>query len=267
MRESNAIVSLSGGADSTTLLHLAMAECKNVAAISVYYGQRHKKELECAKAVCKEYNIPHKIVDFSTLGKFGGSPLVDTNINVPTQSENKQAITVVPFRNTFLATLAAAYAHQLGYNTIYMGPTWEDLANYPDCRPEFFEYLNKALRSGGTIHDLEIRTPFINIKKDAVILLGTERLEVDYSKTWTCYLGEEKPCMECDACRERAMSFYLNGLQDPLIDDDVWAAFTKEMAEKNNFSISYNKTPSSPRVSKVVVETFKEISNPYKDKM
>jgi len=229
MRENKAVVSLSGGADSTTMLHLAMAECHEVAAISVFYGQRHKKELECAKAVCIEYNIPHKIVDFTTLSVFGGSPLVDMNIDIPAQAENKQSVTVVPYRNIFLTTLAAAYAHQLGYNTIYMGATWEDLANYPDCRPEFFEHLNRTLRSGGTIHDLEIRTPFINVKKNMIILLGYERLGVDYSKTWTCYRGGEKPCMECDACRERAESFYLNGLKDPLVDDDVWSQFKEDM--------------------------------------
>lgn len=229
MKESKAVVSLSGGADSTTLFHLAMAECNDIAAISVYYGQRHKKELECAKALCKKFNVPHKIVDFTTLSEFGGSPLVDMDIEVPAQTENKQSTTIVPFRNTFLATLAAAYAHELGYNTIYMGPTWEDLANYPDCRPEYFENLQRTLRAGGIIHDLEIRTPFINIKKDAIVFLGIERLEVDYSNTWTCYRGGEKPCMECDACRERAESFYANGLRDPLVSDDAWKIFVKDM--------------------------------------
>jgi len=257
VRESNAVVSLSGGADSATLLHLAMAECKDVAAISVYYGQRHKKELDCAKAICEEYNIPHKIVDFIALGEFGGSPLVNMDMEVPSQAENKQFITVVPFRNTFLATLAAAYAHQLGYNTIYMGPTWEDLANYFDCRPEYFENLQKALRAGGTIHDLEIRTPFISIKKDAIILLGTERLDVDYSKTWTCYQGGTTPCMKCDACRERAQSFYLNGLQDPLIDNETWQIFVTEMEEAKKFPYINYKSKNDPSIKKLTITSCK----------
>lgn len=238
MEDIKAVVTLSGGADSTTLLHLAMAECQEVAAISVNYGQRHIKELECAKAICKLYNIPHKIVNFTVLGEFGGSPLVDTTIDVPVQSNNLQSTTVVPFRNTFIATLAAAYAKQLGYNTIYMGPTWEDLANYPDCRPEFFEHLNKTLRAGDTIHDLKIRTPFISVKKNMIIFFGLQRLEVDYSQTWTCYKGEDIPCMECDACRERAFSFYLNGVRDPLINEERWQIYVKEMESAGKFPVA-----------------------------
>jgi len=248
MRDNKAVVCLSGGADSATILYLAVAECSEVHAISVNYGQRHVKELECAKALCKELNVPHRIIDFKTLATFGGSPLVDSSIDVPTQAEGKQAVTVVPYRNIFLTTIAAAYCEQHGLNTIYVGPTHEDLANYPDCRPEYIESIQRTLRLGGTIHDIEVRAPFISTKKDQIVMFGVERLGVPYSKTWTCYKGGETPCMECDSCRERALSFYVNGFKDPIVPDEDWVKFCNEMDNKGvercviNFKASVKST-------------------------
>lgn len=225
MRENYSVVSLSGGADSATLLYFAMTESSTLHAVSVDYGQRHRKELDCAKALCIAQNVPHTVIKFD-LTVFGGSPLTDPSLKVPTQAEQNQSATVVPFRNTFLATICAAYCKQHGLNTIYMGPTYEDLANYEDCRPEFFEALEKALIVGGTVDDLKIRTPFINKKKVEIIQLGHYVLEVPYEKTWTCYVGADEPCLECDACQERIESFVLNGLRDPLVKDDAtWQKF------------------------------------------
>ena len=220
----NAVVCLSGGADSTTILFQAVAECKDVHAISVFYGQRHKKELKCAKNICEAYNIPHTIIDFEVLGSFGGSPLVDMDIDVPTQAEMKQSSTVIPYRNTFLATIAAAFAKKLGFNTIYMGATQEDLVNYPDCRPEYLKALQKTLRLGDTIHELEIRVPFVVTKKSKIIEIGL-RLGVPYEKTWTCYNGQARPCLECDACTERLDSFYDNRYPDPLCTNEEWQRY------------------------------------------
>jgi len=222
------VIALSGGADSTTLLYLAMTECKNLHAISIDYGQRHNKELKCAEKLCKEHNIPHTIIPLPSLGSFGGSPLVDTNIEVPSQSDFKQSSTVVPFRNSFITLIAAAYAKAHDLNTIYMGATYEDLENYEDCRPIFFESLENTLRLGGTIHDLEIRVPFINMTKQSIVRLGSIIFKVPYENTWTCYQGGEKPCMICDACRERMESFRLNGFRDPLISQDEWNKYLKE---------------------------------------
>ena len=222
MRKNNGVVLLSGGADSATLLHLALTQCENLHAISIDYGQRHKKELECAKVLCSEINVPHTIINFD-LTLFGGSPLTDSSLSVPKQSDNAQASTVVPFRNTFLATIAAAYAKQHNLNTIYMGPTYEDLRNYEDCREVFIESLQQTFRLGGTIHDLCIETPFINISKSDIVHLGHTKLSVPYEKTWTCYEGGDAPCLTCDACLERVESFVLNGLRDPLVmDNSKW---------------------------------------------
>ncbi len=226
MRKSKAVVCFSGGADSTTVLYLALQECDEVHAFSVDYGQRHKKELDCTKEIVKRLGIPHKIVQFD-LTSIGGSPLTDKLMDIPNQDERKQGTTVVPYRNMLLATLAAAYARTNGLNIIYMGPTYEDLENYPDCRPAFFESLQKTLRLGDKIYDLIIRTPFIRTTKDEIIRIG-KRLNVDYSKTWTCYAGKDYPCLKCDACRERMWSFRANCMKDPLVKDEDWTKYLKE---------------------------------------
>ena len=161
---------------------------------------------------------------------FGGSPLTDTSMDVPTQVDRNQASTIVPYRNTFIATIAAAYCEANDLDIIYMGPTYEDLANYPDCRPVFFDALQKALLLGGTVHNLEIRTPFITASKEQVIRLGHFSFGVPYKDTWTCYVGQEEPCMVCDACRERLESFRLNGLQDPLVPEEKWDEYMSEFA-------------------------------------
>ena len=225
-RKSKAVVALSGGADSATILYLAIQQCDEVHAISINYGQRHVKELECAKKLCEINNIKHTIVPFD-LTIFGGSPLTDKNMEVPSQASQNQSITVVPYRNTFIAMIAAAYCKTNGLNIIYMGPTYEDLENYEDCRPVFFEALQQLVLVAGTIHDLEIRTPFITTCKHQIVQIG-QMLQVPYKDTWTCYKGEDAPCMVCDACRERMESFRINNMRDPLISEDMWAEYTKE---------------------------------------
>ena len=221
-----AVVTLSGGADSATILYLAMQECDEVHAISINYGQRHIKELDCAKKLCELNNIKHTIIPFD-LTIFGGSPLTDKNMEVPSQASQNQSVTVVPYRNTFIAMIAAAYCKANDLNTIYMGPTYEDLENYEDCRPAFFKALQQLVLLAGTVHDLEIRTPFITICKQQIVQIG-QMLQVPYDKTWTCYLGEDEPCMVCDACRERMESFRVNDIRDPLIPEDVWMIYMTE---------------------------------------
>jgi len=222
-----AVVCLSGGADSTTLLHLASRECQEVHALFLDYGQKHIKEKDSAIVQAKALNVAaFKVIQFD-LTQFGGSPLTDSSIPTPTQRENKQADTVVPFRNTMILTFAAAYAKMQGCNTLYLGATFEDLKNYPDCRPMFFKKLQETLMLGDTMHDLHVRTPFVMMKKDEIIRLGVS-YGIDYTGTWTCYEGGEYPCLKCDACRERMLSFRLNKQQDPLVADTDWADYLKE---------------------------------------
>jgi 7-cyano-7-deazaguanine synthase len=226
--DKRAVVCFSGGADSTTLLHLAKAECNLVRALSIDYGQKHIKELKCAQAIVARIDVPHDIIKFD-LTVFGGSPLTDSTLNVPAQKDEEQSSTVVPFRNTLLITLAAAYAKQHDFNTIYIGATYEDLNNYPDCRPLFFKSLEETLQLGDTIHNLNLRIPFISTTKKEIVNLGATQLNVDYSLTWTCYEGKDYPCLICDACRERMLSFRLNDMRDPLVPETTWAEYLKEV--------------------------------------
>lgn len=218
---------LSGGADSSTLLYYLITDpaITEIAPLSVNYNQRHKREIESAQKVVealqkeiaaagvKKKVLPLKVVEFP-IGLFGGSPLVDMNDTVPKQEEQKQAKTVVPFRNTILATLAASYAKSLGYDSIAMGPTLEDLPNYPDCRPIYFKALTDTLRLGDTVHNLKILVPFIDFNKGQIYKIGIA-LKVPYELTWTCYNGREKACGECDACKERIAGFAEIGRPDP----------------------------------------------------
>ncbi len=234
MRKTRAVVTLSGGADSATILYLAIQQCDEVHAISINYGQRHVKELECAKNLCKLNNIKHTIVPFD-LTIFGGSPLTDKNMEVPAQSVQNQSATVVPYRNTFIAMIAAAYCKANGFNIIYMGPTYEDLENYEDCRPVFFESLQQLVLLAGTVHDLEIRTPFITTTKQQIVQIG-QMLQVPYEKTWTCYEGKDNPCMLCDACCERMAAFRVNKIRDPLMSVKDWEVYM--ISEQNMEGVS-----------------------------
>ena len=222
-RKNKAVVTLSGGADSATILYLALQQCEEVHAVSVNYGQRHIKELLCAQNLCKITKVPHRILPFD-LTAFGGSPLTDPTLEIPAQDTQKQANTVVPYRNTFIAFLAAAYCKAHNLNMIYMGPTAEDHANYEDCRPVYFDALQQLMLLAGTIHDLAIDTPFITSTKEEIIRVG-QYLKVPYEHTWTCYVGGEEPCMICDACHERLAAFKANNMKDPIVSDAVWEKY------------------------------------------
>jgi 7-cyano-7-deazaguanine synthase len=225
---------LSGGADSATLLYylLTLPDVVEIAPLAINYGQRHKKELDSAKVlVTKLQNLitDHqkqdlraklkkvhdlKVVDFP-IGTFGGSPLVDLETPVPEQTEGLQATTVVPYRNMLLATLAASYAKSLNFNSIALGPTIEDMPNYPDCRPMFIKSLMDTLRLGDTIHNMAVLVPLIDLNKAEVYSIG-KTLNVPYKDTWTCYNGREKACGVCDSCKERIEGFAMIGEKDPL---------------------------------------------------
>lgn len=222
------VVLLSGGADSTTLLYKVMSTVntknKEIYALSIMYGQRHKREIELAKQTVAKLKsnplspfirlIDHQVVDFN-FGIFGGSPLTDLNIDVPTQESGQQTKTVVPYRNTAFITLAAMYASSVGADTIHISAVYDDLLSYPDCRPEYYSALQKALRLGGTISNLRISVPYNEFKKYEVIAEG-KAMRVDYGLTHTCYNGTSPACGECDACIERMLSFEIANVEDPL---------------------------------------------------
>ena len=226
-----AIVLLSGGLDSTTVLAAATNEGFDIIALTFNYGQRHNYEIECAKEIATSYNITkHQIANID-LGAIGGSALTD-DIDVPKNRDTGEMnseipITYVPARNTIFLSYALALAEVENSFHIFIGINALDYSGYPDCRPEYIESFQKmgrlATKSGvEEAEQLQIHTPLIDLKKSEIIELGIE-LGVDYSKTHSCYdpLGKDEPCGKCDACLLRIKGFLDAGTSDPLNYPDM----------------------------------------------
>ncbi|GAA5217947.1 7-cyano-7-deazaguanine synthase QueC [Corallincola platygyrae] len=202
--------------DSFTVLNKAVKEGNEVYALSFDYGQRHVKELEVAAAVCKELNVPHKVVDISAINSLiGGSSLTD-DIEVPEghYEEESMKSTVVPNRNMILLSLAVGYAVSLKAGKVFYGAHSGDHAIYPDCRPEFVLKMNEVAKIAN-YEEVEIFSPYLNESKIDILTDGL-KMSLDYSKTWTCYNGREKACGKCGACVERLEAFEKNNAVDPL---------------------------------------------------
>lgn len=217
-----AVVLLSGGLDSATVLAIARAEGYVCHALSVDYGQRHGAELAAAARVAAALGaVAHKVVRID-LGAFGGSALTDSSIAVPTGGLQAGAIpiTYVPARNTILLSLALAWAEVLDAQHIFFGANAVDYSGYPDCRPEFvrsFERLaNLATKAAVEGRSLTVHTPIISLTKADIVRRGAA-LGVDYALTVSCYQAdaEGRACGACDACRLRRAGFEAAGFADP----------------------------------------------------
>jgi len=226
-----AIVLLSGGLDSTTVLAAAVKKEFDIIALSFNYGQRHNYEIQCAKEIASSYNvIKHQVANID-LGAIGGSALTD-DIDVPknrdaAEMDSEIPITYVPARNTIFLSYALALAEVENAFHIFIGVNALDYSGYPDCRPEYIESFQKmarlATKSGvEETEQLIIHTPLIDLKKSEIIKLGIE-LGVDYSKTHSCYdpLAKDEPCGKCDACILRIKGFLDAGTSDPLNYPDI----------------------------------------------
>ena len=221
-----AVVLLSGGLDSTTMLAIACDEGYDVYCMSFRYGQRHAVELQCAKNIAKAFGVrQHRIVDID-LRTFGASALTETDIEVPkdrsdSEMETGIPITYVPARNTIFLSYALAYAEVLVADTIFIGANAIDYSGYPDCRPEYIDayqtMANLATQAGveGKTK-LRIRAPLIDKTKAEIIQIGTA-LGVDYSLTLSCYDPdtEGSACGRCDSCLLRKKGFKEAGIPDP----------------------------------------------------
>jgi 7-cyano-7-deazaguanine synthase len=218
---SKAVILLSGGLDSTTVLAIAKEQNYDCYALSFDYGQKQRSELESSIAIAKKSNvIEHRIMKIS-LNDIGGSALTDKAINVPKFSESDEIpITYVPARNTIFLSFALAWAEVVDCQTIFIGVNALDYSGYPDCRPEFIEAFenmaNLATKQSVEGDKIQIKTPLINMTKAEIIRKGLS-LGVDYSKTTSCYdanaLGEA--CGECDACVLRKNGFSNANVLDP----------------------------------------------------
>ena len=217
-----AVVLLSGGLDSTTVLAIARAEGYACHALSIDYGQRHAAELAAAARVAAALGaVAHRVVRID-LAAFGGSALTDPSIAVPTAGVQPDAvpITYVPARNTILLSLALAWAEVLDARHIFFGANAVDYSGYPDCRPAFvqsFERLaNLATKAAIEGRALTVHTPVISLTKADIVRRGAA-LGVDYGLTVSCYQAdaEGRACGACDACRLRRAGFEAAGLADP----------------------------------------------------
>lgn len=213
-----AVILLSGGMDSVTLLALAIKQGYECHALSFRYGQRHSVELTAAERITSSKKIDHKIIDLD-LSRFGGSALTDTHIDVPTTPSDGIPLTYVPARNTVFLSIALAWAEVLEARAIFIGVNAVDYSGYPDCRPEFIQAFEKtanlATKAGIEGDQFKIHTPLINMTKADIILTGNE-LGVDYSQTVTCYQADHKgkACGVCDACLLRKKGFENAGCED-----------------------------------------------------
>lgn len=210
------VVVLSGGMDSTTLLYDVISQGGDVYAITFDYGQRHRKEIQCATDTCNVLGIPQKIFPIPDFRELVYSSLT-TDIPVPEGRYDAPTMktTVVHNRNMILLSLAGAYALNIGAQTLYYGAHAGDHTIYPDCRPGFVQKMGEAF----LICDWEpltLKAPYLYWSKGDIAKRGTE-LGVDYSLTWTCYKGEENPCGKCGSCTERLEAFEYAGASDPLV--------------------------------------------------
>lgn len=215
-----AVVLLSGGLDSATVLAIARAEGYACHALSLDYGQRHAAELAAAARVALSLGAAEHRVMRLGLGDIGGSALTDAAIAVPERPTEGIPVTYVPARNTVMLALALAWAEVLGARELFIGVNAVDYSGYPDCRPEFiaaFERMAKlATRAGVEGAALKIHAPLQYLSKAGIIRRGVE-LGVDYALTVSCYQADAdgRACGACDACRLRRAGFEAAGVADP----------------------------------------------------
>ncbi|MEM7026801.1 MAG: 7-cyano-7-deazaguanine synthase QueC [Pseudomonadota bacterium] len=222
LENQKAVVLISGGLDSTTVLAIAKDKGYECFGLSFDYGQRHVAELNAAKNIAKTFDlVEHRIITLD-LAQLGGSALTDTSIAVPSSPSEGIPVTYVPARNTLFLSYALAWAEVLHANHIFIGVNAVDYSGYPDCRPEYINayetMANLATKVGVEGATLTIHTPLIDLTKSEIIQLGIQ-LDVDYSLTVSCYQADDEgyACGICDSCRFRKEGFISAELDDPTL--------------------------------------------------
>lgn len=218
------VVLLSGGIDSTTCLALAKETAEEVVALNIFYGQRHAKEIQSAKAVAEYYGVELLEMDMSYIFKKSdcsllagsGKEIEKKPYSEQNREKGKPVSTYVPFRNGLMLSAATAIAVSIGASSVWYGAHADDAAGsaYPDCSVEFTKAINNAINEG-TANQVQVIAPFVYMNKAAVIKEGL-RLGAPYHLTWSCYEGGEHPCGKCGTCIDRAEAFRKNGVEDPV---------------------------------------------------
>ncbi|MFC4455877.1 7-cyano-7-deazaguanine synthase QueC [Deinococcus sonorensis] len=202
-----AVVLLSGGLDSSTVLALAQEAGDHCTALSFRYGQRHTIELERASRIARHFGADHRVIDIN-IGSFGGSALTDEAMDVPTDGTADGVIpsTYVPGRNTVFIAVGLSLAEAIGAERLYLGINAVDYSGYPDCRPEYLEAYQRladlSSKAGLEGRGAKLTAPLILLSKPDIVREAL-RLGVPVQETWSCYQGGDEPCGVCDSCRIR----------------------------------------------------------------
>ena len=219
-----AVILLSGGLDSSTVLYQAQADGYDCYTLSFDYQQRHRRELDAARQIAEAAGVKEQQVVRFDLGLWGGSALTDHTLDVPRDRAPQDMadnipITYVPARNSIFLSFALAYAEALSAECVYLGVNALDYSGYPDCRPDYIQAMQQVFqlgtKQGREGNPITIKTPLIYLKKTEIIQLGNQ-LHVPWEKTWSCYQGEAEACGVCDSCQLRLKAFQDLGLTDPL---------------------------------------------------
>ena len=230
-----AVISISGGLDSATVMGIYLDKGYMVQPISFCYGQLHAVELNHMEQIVDYYADRYKemvydvlVVDLPFLAEIGGSALTSRKIDVPTDRSTDEMedipATYVPGRNTIFTSIALSVAEVIGAEVVALGANALDYSGYPDCRPEYFEAWNElaklSSKSAVTGHPIAIEVPLLQKSKAEIIQAGVAlKIPVPYSLTWSCYKGEFEPCGKCDSCLLRAKGFKEAGIEDPALLD------------------------------------------------
>ncbi len=211
-----AVVLLSGGLDSATVLYLAKAQGYQCQALIFDYGQRHKQDVACAIKIAQASATAYRVLKINFPWK--GSALLDKRIKVPEKITSGVPATYVPARNIIFLSFALSLAEVIKAGAIFIGAHAQDYSGYPDCRPEFFKAFIKMAKVGiAAKHKIQILAPLLNKHKSQIIRLGGE-LGVPFDLTWSCYRAGKRPCGRCDSCYYRAKGFKGAGRIDPLVN-------------------------------------------------
>jgi 7-cyano-7-deazaguanine synthase len=215
-----AVVLISGGLDSATILAMAKAQGYSIYALAFDYGQRHRSELDAARKIAERSGAEKFKIVTLDLSSIGGSALTDTTLDIPTSPTEGIPITYVPARNTVFLSIAMGWAEVLRAQAIFIGVNAVDYSGYPDCRPAYItafqQMANLATRAGVEGQTITVHAPLIHLSKAEIIMQGT-KLGVDYSQTVSCYQANQagQACGKCDSCRLRREGFQQSSLPDP----------------------------------------------------
>ena len=227
--DKTAVVLLSGGIDSTTCLAQAVKEygADNVLALSLFYGQKHEKELECAHKVSEYYGVDHVVQEVKGVFDYSDCSLLQGRGEIKHESYAEQlketrgerpVETYVPFRNGLFLAYAAAIAISVHAEVVYYGAHADDAAGraYPDCTPDFEKAMCEAIFEGSG-RTVTMEAPLLYLNKAGVVKMGLE-LKAPYHLTWSCYEGGDKPCGKCGTCIDRQKAFEATGATDPALE-------------------------------------------------